>query len=226
MKDMFPDFKVNIVGNNEGAVKVKHVSESGLEIEFQFFGSADGEDGIKIELLGKEGEAGINHGFDDTRGIRFTVVCKGVGFTIMLEIGKADEAVGAGVGVVGDFDFFGDIENLAGVGVEANIGENGWLVGGFVGEKDGGVGSGAKKRYNIVGIKGVAVQYEGFLEMKMGESCANGVRSAGSLGRELHEFNVRVFCRDNLGKVVVIQGVIVYNNDIVFGDSMKVVEDV
>jgi hypothetical protein len=115
---------------------------------------------------------------------------------------------------------------LSGVGIETNVGENGRLVGGFIGEKDGGVWSGAKKRYNIVGIKGVAVQDESFLELKMRECCANGVRSAGSLYQELHEFDVRVFCRDNLGKVVVIQGVIVYNNDIVFGDSMKVVEDV
>jgi len=143
----------------------------------------------------------------------------------MLEIGKTDEAVCAGVGVVGDFDFFGDIENLAGVGVEANIGENGRLVGGFIGEKNGGVESCAKKRYNVIGIKSVAVQDESFLELKMRECCTNGMRSARGLYQESYEFDVGIFCGDNLGEVVVIQGVIVYNNDVVFGDSMKMVED-
>ncbi len=99
----------------------------------------------------------------------------------MLEIGKTDEAVGAGVGMVGDFDFFGDVDDLSGVWVKTNVGENGRLVGGFVGEKDGGVRGGAKERYNVVGIKGVAVQDEGFFEAKMRESSANGMRSAGGL---------------------------------------------
>lgn len=99
----------------------------------------------------------------------------------MLEIGKTYEAVGAGVGMVGDFDFFGDVDDLSGVGIKPNVGENGRLVGGFVGEKYGGVRGGAKERYNVVGIKGIAVQDEGFFEAKMRESCANGVRSAGGL---------------------------------------------
>lgn len=63
---MFPDFKVNVVGDDKSAVEVKHVSEGGLEIIVQFFGSADGKDGVRVELLGKEREAGINHSFDDT----------------------------------------------------------------------------------------------------------------------------------------------------------------
>jgi len=36
---------------------------------------------------------------------------------------------------------------------------------------------------------------------------------------------VGIFCGDNLGKVVVIQSVIVYNDNVVVGGSAKVIED-